>query len=224
MPIRKRKAQPPGADPHAKRRSVPEPVLQQTIRTTRSQTASARADNKNTKPPVYTRSQLNRVLREPLPNLYEVFRIYNEKYFDNVIRGFAFRWCGQLRSIAGRARTYPHRWISLSKEIHVGRTMKIMVETLLHEMVHAYLFCISDREAMDHGPRFLEVMNDVNARSGLSIAVFDNGGLNHIMHLQTIWQCTNCKEEMVRLRPVRPNDKSVKNHAKTCSGSWVVVE
>ena len=51
-----------------------------------------------------------------------------------------------------------------------------MLETLLHEMIHAFLFVTKDRKTRNvgrdgHGPDFIEKMKEVNKTTGLHLTV-----------------------------------------------------
>ncbi|KNC53435.1 uncharacterized protein AMSG_08942 [Thecamonas trahens ATCC 50062] len=63
--------------------------------------------------------------------------------------------------------------IKLSEKLLQFRSRADLLSTLLHEMIHAYLFLdasVSNRE--DHGPIFCQHMRRINAATGLSITVY----------------------------------------------------
>ena len=55
------------------------------------------------------------------------------------------------------------------------RPRKDMVETLLHEMIHAYLFVTQNNRDRDgHGPEFHKHMYRINNETGTNISVYHN--------------------------------------------------
>lgn len=57
--------------------------------------------------------------------------------------------------------------ISLSEPLLKLRPRKDLVETLLHEMIHAYLFVTHNNKDRDgHGPEFHKHMYRINKESG----------------------------------------------------------
>lgn len=65
--------------------------------------------------------------------------------------------------------------ITLSEALLKYRNANELKETLLHEMIHAYLFltnpkcCLVDE---GHGKEFKDIMNSINSITGLSISIF----------------------------------------------------
>lgn len=57
--------------------------------------------------------------------------------------------------------------ITLSEPLLKLRPRKDLVETLLHEMIHAYLFVThNNRDKDGHGPEFQKHMHRINADAG----------------------------------------------------------
>lgn len=57
--------------------------------------------------------------------------------------------------------------ITLSEPLLKLRPRKDLVETLLHEMIHAYLFVTNNNQDRDgHGPEFHKHMYRINAEAG----------------------------------------------------------
>lgn len=175
--------------------------------------------------PIYSSEELGMILTEPVPDLWEVFRSYNKELFSNEIQGFEVRWCARLKLVAGKTVFRPCPKITLSKTLLVGREIRVMVETLLYEMIHGFLFCTTHVNALRHGEDFIKLMTGINEVTNLNVSILDEGGLDHIAHLQVLWQCTNCKREIVRLkrRTDQPRDRIARLHRQRCHGTWVVV-
>ena len=76
--------------------------------------------------------------------IHEKFVEYSILYFDNLLHRSAvtLEWSNKMTLCAGV--TYLHKegncTIRLSKPILKYRSLKELEETLLHEMIHAYLF------------------------------------------------------------------------------------
>ena len=65
----------------------------------------------------------------------------------------------------------------LSKKILQYRSYNNLLETLLHELVHAYLFLTKNKytrnDGVDgHGPDFIEKMLEINQATGLQLSVY----------------------------------------------------
>ncbi len=76
---------------------------------------------------------------------------------------------------AGMCYYYPGGYCSirLSEPLLKLRPFQDMVNTLLHEMVHAYLFVKGGNTDRDgHGPNFLAHMKRINESAGSSISVY----------------------------------------------------
>ena len=55
--------------------------------------------------------------------------------------------------------------------------MNELLETLLHELIHAYLFVTKDQKSRrighdGHGPDFIEKMLEINEVTGLQLSVY----------------------------------------------------
>lgn len=63
--------------------------------------------------------------------------------------------------------------IALSEPLLKLRPRKDLVETLLHEMIHAFLFVTSrDQDRDGHGPNFQSHMHRINNAAGLKISIY----------------------------------------------------
>ena len=65
----------------------------------------------------------------------------------------------------------------LSKPLLKYRSHEELLETLLHEMIHAWLFVTKTRHTRNdgsdgHGPDFIEKMLEVNMMTGLRLSVY----------------------------------------------------
>lgn len=63
--------------------------------------------------------------------------------------------------------------IALSEPLLKLRPRKDLVETLLHEMIHAFLFVTNrDQDRDGHGPNFKAHMHRINNSAGLNISIY----------------------------------------------------
>ena len=97
-------------------------------------------------------------------NIHELFVEYSTVYFDAVLHNSAVlvEWSKRMTLCAGVTYLYTkgNCIIRLSKSILKYRSIKELQETLLHEMIHAYLFLCKKQTYADytnggHGPVFI---------------------------------------------------------------------
>ncbi|XP_052821850.1 DNA-dependent metalloprotease SPRTN, partial [Octopus bimaculoides] len=62
--------------------------------------------------------------------------------------------------------------ISLSRPLLELRPLEDLLETLLHEMIHAYLWVTDNHEQLEHGPKFHAEMKRIEKESGMKLEVF----------------------------------------------------
>ncbi|KAF8562794.1 hypothetical protein P879_10176 [Paragonimus westermani] len=123
--------------------------------------------------------------------------------------------------------------IRLSEPLLKLRPRRDLIETLLHEMIHAFLFVTqNDRDREAHGPNFQHHMKRINADAGTSITVYHTFH-DEVANYQTHWwRCTGqCRNRppfygFVRRamnRAPGPNDVWWAQHQATCFGTFVKV-
>ena len=82
-------------------------------------------------------------LIDPTPDLHALFIQFNEEFFWSKLNGCEVKWSPRMTLCAGVC-SYQYRSgfcsIRLSVPLLKLRPRKDLVETLLHEMIHAYLF------------------------------------------------------------------------------------
>ena len=94
-------------------------------------------------------------------DLQLLFSLLNVRHFAGLLPGYSICYNERLRSIAGRI-TYRPRLIELSAAL-LGKYPQHLEETLLHEMVHAWLRLNKQRNG--HGADFKRKMREVGLRS-----------------------------------------------------------
>jgi len=122
--------------------------------------------------PVPPRSQPSAAAADPdaailsvtdFPDAHQLFQFYNDTYFQSTLSGCEVRWSKRMTLCAGVC-SYEGRGglcsIRLSEALLKYRPVSDMINTLLHEMIHAYLFVASnERDRESHGPVFQSHMH-----------------------------------------------------------------
>jgi hypothetical protein len=80
-------------------------------------------------------------------NLHSSFLAFNQLYFDGLLASVEVRWSKRMTLCAGMCYYYPGGYCSvrLSEPLLKFRPKSDFIDTLLHEMIHAYLFITSIR-------------------------------------------------------------------------------
>lgn len=107
---------------------------------------------------------------DPTPDVHVLFVAFNERFFWNQLVTVAVSWSKRMTTCAGIC-SYQGRGgmcsITLSEPLLKLRPRKDLVETLLHEMIHAYLFVThNNRDRSGHGPEFHKHMYRINGEAG----------------------------------------------------------
>jgi len=76
------------------------------------------------------------------PDVFNLFSIYNEVYFQGILGPVSVEWSTRMTVCAGLCefRSQGGCKIKLSEPLLKFRPLDDMLNTLLHEMIHAYLF------------------------------------------------------------------------------------
>lgn len=132
-------------------------------------------------------------LVEFLPDAQELFRIYNQKYFNNILIDVKLEWSEKMTRCAGICMLKPsgNVIIRLSRPLLQLRPFSDTIDTLLHEMIHAYFFVKQggsiDRDG--HGPDFCAFMDQINGREGTHITVYHSFHDEVDHYKKHIWRC-----------------------------------
>lgn len=124
--------------------------------------------------------------------------------------------------------------IYLSEALLSQRPANDTVNTLLHEMIHAYLFLTEGRNhKMGHGPSFKEHMTRINKLHGSKITVFHNFHKEVDKFRVHVYRCDGpCTKKRPYFgvlrraitRPPGPMDKWWAKHSQECGGTFHKVE
>eukprot|EP00055_Hartaetosiga_balthica_P011231 m.50371 g.50371 ORF g.50371 m.50371 type:complete len:171 (+) comp7508_c1_seq5:200-712(+) len=139
---------------------------------------------------------------DPNPDIYELFQMYDKLFFFGRLCGHGaveVKWSARMTLCAGLCCFDSAKFVSikLSKPILQYRPRADMVDTLLHEMIHAYLFVTQRRVERDaHGTCFQEHMNRINHASGSSITIYHSFHDEWSMSKEgaIFWSCETCYE------------------------------
>ncbi|NXI69137.1 SPRTN protein, partial [Anseranas semipalmata] len=124
--------------------------------------------------------------------------------------------------------------IRLSEPLLKLRPRKDLVETLLHEMIHALLFVTNnDRDRESHGPEFCKHMRRINRLTGANVTIYHNFHDEVDLYRQHWWRCNGpcqnrkpyfgyVKRSMNRAPSAR--DFWWAEHQETCGGTFTKVK
>jgi predicted SprT family Zn-dependent metalloprotease len=124
--------------------------------------------------------------------------------------------------------------IRLSEPLLKLRSRKELVETLLHEMIHAWNFIRGIREENGgHGPQFLGKMTEINQLAGTNITVYHTFHDEVELYKTHWWRCDGpCKDrkpffgyvKRTSNRAPSKNDLWWEKHQSTCGGTFIKVK
>ncbi|KAJ3677412.1 hypothetical protein LUZ60_003136 [Juncus effusus] len=173
----------------------------------------------------------------PELDLEALFLHYNDLYFDSEIASCSVNWSDSSMTSGTGLCNYQKSSCSceiiLSEPLLRNRSADDLKNTLLHEMIHAYLFFSNNNSRHDaHGEGFKEMMNSINS-STITDCLRPNNGykitLFHDFHddvaddIAHKWECELCHEKINRATPKPPshNDCILQVHymKRTCGNS-----
>ncbi|KOC70287.1 Zinc finger RAD18 domain-containing protein C1orf124 like protein [Habropoda laboriosa] len=142
-----------------------------------------------------------------------------------------------MTSCAGICSFHPRNRqcvISLSAPLLKLRPRKDLIETLLHEMIHGYLFLTNNNRDRDgHGPEFCKHMDRINKIAGTKITIYHSFHEEVRLYKQHWWRCNGpCQKKAPYFGTVRramnrapgPNDFWWKEHQQSCSGQFIKIK
>ncbi|VDK40872.1 unnamed protein product [Taenia asiatica] len=173
---------------------------------------------------------------DPTPDVRSLFATFDAQFFGGRLSGVEVRWSPRMTLCAGQC-VYEGLGglcsIRLSEPLLKYRPRSDLVETLLHEMIHAYLFVTQNyRDRSAHGPNFQFHMNRINKCAKTNITVYHNFHdevENYKVHW---WRCNGpCANRppfygLVRRsmnRAPGPNDIWWSEHQASCSGQFIKI-
>ncbi|XP_045768639.1 DNA-dependent metalloprotease dvc-1 [Maniola jurtina] len=175
-------------------------------------------------------------LVDPTPNVHSLFLHFDQVFFWTKLASRAVvRWSKRMYSCAGIC-SYDRGGlcdIALSEPLLKLRPRKDLVETLLHEMIHAYLFVTCrDQDRDGHGPNFKEHMHRINKAAGLNISIYHDFHDEVELYKTHWWRCNGpCHTVKPYFGIVRrsynrapgPSDSWWTKHQRICGGTFVKI-
>ncbi|CEG47873.1 Uncharacterized conserved protein [Plasmopara halstedii] len=174
---------------------------------------------------------------DPNPDLHSLFQEYNCLFFEGRLAGCEVKWSKRMTLCAGLCsfqRLSGFCSIRLSEPLLKLRPRSDMVNTLLHEMIHAYVFVgTSVRDHEDHGPLFQSHMNRINEAAKTKITVFHTFHDEVNSYRQHVWQCTGpCRRTRPYFGLVKrsmnrcpgPKDRWWADHLRSCGGNYIKIK
>ena len=178
---------------------------------------------------------------EFLPSVDVLFVHYNIKYFSGILAEHCkVEWSNRMTLCAGICyfectKAQKGCIIRLSRPLLQLRPFKDTINTLLHEMIHAYLFLTTRRNHSreGHGEPFLDHMRIINAAEGTDITVYHGFKDEVRFHRKHSWRCNGpCRNRhpffgwvhRAKNRAPQPADWWWSEHLKTCGGTFFKID
>ncbi|KAM4693407.1 uncharacterized protein O3C94_004051 [Discoglossus pictus] len=176
-------------------------------------------------------------LLDPIPDIRALFLQFNDMFFWGKLSGVEVKWSPRMTLCAGVC-SYEGRGglcsVRLSEPLLKLRPRKDLVETLLHEMIHALLFVTHNNKDHDsHGPEFCKHMNRINGLTGAKISVYHSFHGEVDEYRKHWWLCNGpCQKRKPYFGYVKramnraPSslDPWWSEHQRTCGGTFVKVK
>lgn len=176
-------------------------------------------------------------LIDPHPDIHALFLEYDAKFFYGKLLGVEVRWSPRMTLCAGVC-CYEGMGglcsVRLSVPLLKLRPRRDLVETLLHEMIHAYLFVThNNKDREGHGPEFISHMNRINKETGTRISVYHSFHNEVDLYRQHWWKCDGpCRDrrpfyglvKRAMNRVPGPKDTWWAAHQASCSGKFVKIK
>jgi hypothetical protein len=174
---------------------------------------------------------------------HQLFSLYNVLYFNSKLLPHAeLSWSPRLTLCAGMCELSKdketQKWtrirVKLSEPLLKLRPRSDLLNTLLHECIHAYLFATSNFSHVrdptgGHGPGFQSLAKAINAHGGYEITEFHTFHDEVDSYRTHIWQCDGrCKSKPPDFGLVKrtmnrapgKHDLWWEQHEKECGGTF----
>ena len=180
-----------------------------------------------------------RELIDPIPNIHNLFQSFNFKFFNGKLACVELEWSKRMYQCAGicysrRSRGQMSCIIRLSEPLLKLRSRKELVETLLHEMIHAFNFIRGILEENGgHGKNFLAKMHEINRAAGTNITVYHTFHDEVELYKKHWWRCDGiCRTQKPYFGYVKrtsnrapsKNDFWWNQHQQKCGGTFIKVK
>jgi len=173
----------------------------------------------------------------PNVDIVALFRLFNQSLFWGRLDSVYVEWSPRMKLIAGSCSYHSAGGqcrIGLSQPLLQYRPVNDVVETLLHECIHAYLFVgTRNTDHSDHGPQFQSHMNRINRILGVRVTIYHSFH-DEVDHYRThVWQCNGpCRRlppfygisKRSMNRAPGPTDRWWSQHQATCGGTFIKIK
>lgn len=157
-------------------------------------------------------------LVDPCPDIRALFQEYDKKYFWSTLGSCIIEWSKRMTICAGIFYLREGGIIRLSEPLLKYRPRNDLVQTLLHEMIHAYLYLTRNfKDRGEHGDEFKSHMDRINRLAGTHITVYHSfhDEVNHAR--QHVWRCNGpCRD----MKPFNGYVKRSMNRAPGKYDNW----
>ncbi|XP_055370953.1 DNA-dependent metalloprotease SPRTN isoform X2 [Condylostylus longicornis] len=168
-----------------------------------------------------------------------MFLTFDNKFFQGRLKCVTLEWSKKMYSCAGICYSRRNSMgmaitIRLSEPLLKLRPRKNLIETLLHEMIHAYCFVLGIREGNGgHGPNFKKIMYGINKVAGTNITVYHTFHDEVDLYKVHWWRCNGiCQHRKPFFGYVKrssnrapgPNDFWWKAHMESCGGGFLKIK
>lgn len=144
----------------------------------------------------------NLELTDPCPNIKAMLIEFDRLYFYSKIGTCRIEWSKRMTRCAGyfyskyNNNNEASMVIRLSEPLLKFRPRQNLVETLLHEMIHAYMFATSSQEWINrsvHGNEFKSHMNRINQLAKTNVTVYHDfyDEMNYCK--KHVWKCNGVR-------------------------------
>ncbi|XP_049626740.1 DNA-dependent metalloprotease SPRTN-like [Suncus etruscus] len=174
-------------------------------------------------------------LVDPTPDLWALFMQFNDQFFWGQLEAVEVKWSMRMTQCAGICN-YEGRGgmcsIRLSEPLLKLRPRKDLVETLLHEMIHAYLYVTNNKDRGEHGPQFCKHMSRINLLTGANITIYHDFHEEIDEYRRHWWRCDGpCQHrkpyygyvKRATNRAPSAHDHWWGEHHKTCGGTFIKI-
>lgn len=196
------------------------------------------------------KSQIESILSstDPIIDIHELFSLYNTLYFRSLLLPrVEVSWSPRLTLCAGicelvrdpqNGNKYTRIRLKLSEPLLKFRPRTDVVDTLLHEAIHAYFFVTTSwrhsrgEDGTGHGEGFLLLSDAVNNHGGYGVSVFHTFHDEVDSYRTHVWECDGpCKTRAPFFGLVKRSmnrapgkgDSWWTGHVEACGGSFTKI-
>ncbi|NWV66221.1 SPRTN protein, partial [Malurus elegans] len=176
-------------------------------------------------------------LLDPSPDVHALFVQFNQTLFWGKLEAVTVSWSPRMTSSAGVCSYHERSGlcsIRLSEPLLKLRPRKDLVETLLHEMIHALLFVTHNfKDRQSHGPEFCKHMRRINVLTGANVTIYHNFYDEINLYRQHWWRCNGpCQNRAPYFGYVKRSMNRAPSaqdfwwdeHQRTCGGTFTKVK